>query len=268
MKSMLGVRAKSRGFSIIEAVIAIFLLSFSALSVLSLTQTGFLAQKRNQEIVRANLVIQSVVADMRLWAEDIGNFQSSWAPYNRTFSPPGYPDYKVRARAVATGRAIDSPCAELESQWEPTDRKKRTMPNAIVPVELTIYWSEDPGDALTVLTYVGEPRRDVTNIKFLVTGPSPSSMTMSSDSHYTVRAEDASGRRMDNLMYQWVPDDRYVSMTDQSTRDGRYFEITRDKVVQLPDVPPPLPPARSPVTCYTKYAGAYLNADPEGVELP
>ena len=81
-----------------------FLLSFAALSVLSLTQSGFVAQKRNQEFSRANLVIQSVVADMRLWAADISNYKSNWAPYNRTFSPPGYPEYKVKAQAKFDGR--------------------------------------------------------------------------------------------------------------------------------------------------------------------
>ena len=256
------------GFSIVEAVVAIFLLSFVALSVLQLTQSGFVAQKRNQDIVRANLALQSVIADLRIWGEDLGNFKGSWALYNGTFTPSEYPEYTVTARCLPAGRPIDSPCAELETQWEPTTYGKRTMPNAIVPVELTISWSTDPRDGLTILTYVGEPKRDVSAINFIVTGPSNPSVSMAGLTHYTVTAEDSSRRPMDNLMYQWVPDDRYVSMTDQCTRDGRYFEVLRDKIVQLPDLPPPLPPAASPVTCYAKYAGQYLDANPVGIQLP
>ena len=255
-------------FSILEAVIAIFLLSFAALSVLSLTQTGFVAQKRNQDIVRANLALQSVIADLRIWGEDLNNFKGSWTLYNSTFNPTGYPEYTVRARCLPAGRPIDSPCAELETQWAPTTYGKRTMPNAIVPVELTIMWTTDAKDSLTVLTYVGEPKRDVGSVNFIVTGPSNPSISMGQVTDYSVRAEDSSRRPMDNLMYQWVPDDRYVSLTDQCTRDGRKFQAKRDKIVQLPDLPPPLPPAQSPVTCYTKYAGQYLDANPEGIQLP
>ena len=164
---------------------------------------------------------------------------------------------------------IDSPCAELETQWEPTNRGKRTMPNAIVPVELTLSWSTDAKDQVSILTYVGEPKRDVTGITFKVNGPSKPSLSMGDLTHYRVTAEDAQKRPLDNLMFQWIPDDRYVSITDYATRDGRYFEIVRDQIAAMPDVPPPLPPAQSPITCYARYAGAYLAAEGmDGIELP
>ncbi len=266
----MGVATNKRkpAFSLVEVVIALFLLSFAALSVLSMTQTGFVAQRRNQEIARANLVIQSVVGDMRLWAEDLNNFKSSWAPYNTTFSPPDYPGYQVRARALATGRPIDSPCAELETQWEPTTQGKRTMPNAIGPVEITVFWSSDPLDSVTVITYVGEPKRDITNIQFEVTGPNPGSLSVGNTSDYSIRAKDPSNRYFDNLMYQWIPDVRYLKATTDAKRDGRYFEMERLPDPPLPDLPPPAPPAKSPVTCYARYAGAYLDASAGGVELP
>ena len=259
---------KPRGVSLVEAVIALFILSFCALSVLSLTQTGFLAQKRNQEIARANLVIQSVIADMRLWAENIDNYQGDWGLYNRTFSPVGFPGYQVRVRSEADGRPIDSPCAELESQWEPTTRGRRIMPDAVIPVELTVFWSDDPRDSMTVLTYVGEPKRDVSAVTFLVDGPSRVSLGMDQVSEYRVSAKDGNGRPLDNLMFQWIPDVRYVSTTEGATRDGRYFEVVRDQIVTLPDVPAPKPPAVSPVTCFARYRGNYLKAPVQGLELP
>lgn len=268
MLAMVRKRLAATAFSLLEAVIAVFLLSYAALSVLSLTQSGFVAQKRSQEIARANLVAQSVIADMRLWASDIANYQSSWTPYNRTFSPPDFPGYQVTVRARAAGRPIDSPCAELESQWEPTTRGKRTMPNAIVPVELKIAWSERELDSLTVLTYVGEPRRDVSAIVFDIAGPSNSSVAMNGKSSYTVSARDGSGRPLSNLMFLWLPDIRYVSPTENASRDGRRFELVRDQTVTPPDVPPPVPPDVSPVTCYARYAGIYLDANPPGIQLP
>ena len=264
----MSLRRKSGAFSLVEAVIAVFLLGYAALSVLSLTQSGFVAQKRNQEIAKANLVAQSVIADIRMWARDVNNYKSGWSAYNATITPVGFPEYKVTVRSQASGREIDSPCAELESQWEPTDRGKRTMPNAIVPVELKITWSEDPRDKLVILTYVGEPRRDVTGISYVISGPDPGSVGMDQKAEYRVSAKDSAGRGLDNLMFLWVPDIRYLSITEKASRDGRYFQVIRDRLVKPPDVPPPTPPTKSPVTCYARYAGQYLDANPPGLELP
>jgi type II secretory pathway pseudopilin PulG len=264
-----GVSTKlGRGaFSLVEAVVAIFLLSFAALSVLSLTQSGFVAQKRNQEIARANLVAQAVSAEIRLWASDVDNYLGSWAPYNRTFRPTEFPEYEVTVRAHASGRELDSPCAELESQWATTPRGKRTMPNAIVPVELKISWSDRELDSLTVLTYVGEPKRDVSDIKFDIVGPSRPQISMNEKTSYTVSARDGSDRPLRNLMFRWVADRRWVSITGDATRDGRKFEIIRDRVLVPPDDPPPTNKPMT-VTCYADYAGLDLSIQPRGVDLP
>lgn len=268
MRLMLWRRDRT-AFSLLEAVVAVFLLSYAALSVLSLTQSGFVAQKRNQEVARANLVAQSVISDIRLWAEDLNHYSGSWSDYNRTFVPVGFPEYKVTVRSRAAGRPIDSPCAELESQWEATPRGKRTMPRAVVPVEITITWSDDVRDQLVVLTYVGEPRRDPTaGVFFEIEGPSNVSLSMNQKTRYSVRAKDGAGRYFDNLMFLWVPDIRYLSVTENAARDGRSFEVVRDQIVSPPDVPPPTPPNVSPVTCYARYAGMYLDANPPGLQLP
>lgn len=259
---------RNSGVSLLEAVIAICLLSFAALSVLSLTQSGFVAQKRNQEVARANLVVQSVIADIRVWALDIDNYQSDWAAYNGTITSPDFPGYEVKVRSQPSGRDLDSPCSEMESQWDATDRGKRTMPSAVVPVELSVSWSSNEKDVVRVLTYIGEPKRDITGITYEVTGPSHKSLGMNGGAEYGVIAKDAQGRPFPNLMFQWAPDLVYLSPASDSKRDGRTFRMTRDKTISLPDVPPPTPPTLTPVTCYTRYAGEYLNIDVPGVELP
>lgn len=267
MRSMFFGRTR-RAFSILEAVVAVFLLSYAALSVLSLTQSGFVAQKRNQEVAKANLVAQSVISDIRIWSESIDNYAGGWSDFNRTFVPIGFPEYKVTVRSQAAGRPIDSPCAELESQWAPTTKGKRTMPRAVVPVEVKITWSDDVRDQLVVLTYVGEPRRDTAGITFEIVGPSNPSVSMNQETRYSVRAKDNRGRYFDNLMFLWVPDIRYLSITENAARDGRTFEAVRDQLVAPPDVPPPTPPKVSPVTCYARYGGQYLDANPPGLQLP
>ncbi len=254
--------------SLLEAVIAVYLLSFVALSVLSLTQTGFVAQRRNMEIARANLAAQAAIADLRVWAADITNYQGDWGRYSSSFQMDDFPDYEIRVRSAPSGRQIHSPCSEMESQWELTPRGMRTMPRAVIPVEITVSWSPQPIDSMTVLTYVGEPKRDVSQVQFEVVGPSRRSLSMNSRSNYSVIARDGQGRPLDNLMFQWIPDLRYLSASPDSARDGRSFELLRDQLIAPPDVPPPAPPRLSPVTCYARYAGEYLNVTVPGVELP
>lgn len=262
-------RFHGRAFSLIESVIALFLLSFAALSVLSMTQTGFQAQRRSQEIAKANLAAQSLIAEIRMWAEDFNNFRGAWAPYdNVTLTRPDYPEYTITVRVGEAGRPIDSPCAELESQWIPTPGGARVMPNAIKPVEITVAWSPNTLDRMTVLTYIGEPKRDTAGVLYDITGPSTLNVSQGSDTSYTIRMRDSGGIYFDNIMWQWIPDIRYFIALPDSSRDGRSFHMERLTNPGPPDVPPPTPPVPSPVTCYARYAGEYMDARPPGVLCP
>jgi hypothetical protein len=253
--------------------VALFLLSFAALSVLSMTQTGFQAQRRSQEAARANLAAQAVTADIRLWARDISNYKSAWTPYNGTISLPDFPEYTVEVRSLATGRPLFSPCSEIESQWLPaanpvTDRGARVMPNAVVPVEIEVSWSPNVLDRITVLTYIGEPKRDLGSPSFTYGGPTQQSLGVGDTTEYTIAVSDGSGFSLDNVFWMWVPDPTFLAPTADCPRDGRRFRMIRLTNPGPPDAPPPTPPARSIVTCYFKYAGQYFDAQVSGVELP
>lgn len=274
MLRMTKLVARARAFSLLESVIALFLLSFAALSVLSMTQTGFQAQRRSQEAARANLAAQALVAELRLWAMDINNFKGGWSPYNGTVTMADYPEYTVTVRSLAAGRPIYSPCAEIESQWLPaanplTARGPRTMPNAIVPVEVTVSWSPSSLDRVTILTYVGEPKREIADPPdFVYGGPTSISLSVGGTTEYTIGIRDSSGYTMDNVFWQWVVDPAFLAPTDDCPRDGRRYSMVRLDDPVPPDSPPPVPPKRSMVTCYLKYCGQYYNPKVEGVELP
>jgi type II secretory pathway pseudopilin PulG len=277
MQAMATIRRTRLAFSLLESVIALFLLSFAALSVLSMTQTGFQSQRRSQEAARANLAAQSVAADIRLWAENIVNYKSGWAPYNGPISQPDFPDYTITVRSLAAGRPIYSPCSEIESQWLPaanpvTDRGPRMMPNAIVPVEIVVAWSPSDLDRVTVITYVGEPKRVLPVAPavpdWVYGGPTVYSMGVGATTEYTIAVRDPAGIPLDNVFWQWVPDPSFLVPTADCPRDGRRFEMERLPNPGPPSAPPPTPPKVSVVTCYLKYAGQYYDAQVSGVELP
>ena len=257
---------KGRGLSLTEVVIALFLLSFVALSILSMFQTGFLAQKRIQKGNQANFIIQSLIAEIREWASDYDNFASAWTPYNRTYTAPGNPEFTIAIRAIRGGRPLYSPSAELEDQWVPHLRGPRIMPTAIVPVEIVVSWSPSRADRSTSTFYVGEPYRDPTGAVATIPAPNPASITVSNSAETSITVVDSSNRPFENLLFKWEFDSRYLEHSADSPRDGRILRFNR---VPNPPNPPFIdPPAVSPIQAYAKYAGGFLPVDTVGIGLP
>lgn len=261
-------RLTNRGFSLVEVVISLFLLSFVALVVLSMTQTSFLHQKRNQDLAKASLLASRAIAEIRIWAQDVDHFQSDWSAYNTVLTYPEFPNHEVEVRSFAMGLPLDTPSDELESQWEGDPRGTKTLPRAVVPVEITVRWSGNERDAFRILTYVAEPWRDATGATFNITGPSPSSLGTDQTAAYAITAQDAAGRPFENLLFSWRADSRYFSHAPDSPRTGRQFRVVRDKVVKPPTSPPPVPPEVSPVQCYASFGGVNIPIVPQGVRLP
>ena len=262
-----------RGLSLTEVVIAIFLLAFVALSVVAIAQTGFVAQRRTQHLAKATLVAQATLAEIRVWATNYSNFRSGWSNYNRTFISPDHPEYTITIRSQASGRPIETPCSEMESQWAAplTQRGTKIMPTAIVPVEITVSWSPDPSDSFQLLSYVGEPKRPITDpatdITLQYSGPSPTTLAVGDVATYSIIARDASGQPFDNLIYSWIVDRRFVVPAPDSPRDGRSFKALRLPNPAPPAAQPPIPPALSLVECRAQYAGLDLSILPRGLEL-
>lgn len=263
------VKKRTAALSLTEIVISLFLISFVALSILSMFQTGFSAQKRTMRANRASFITQTLVTEIRLWAKDYNNYSSSWTPYNRTFPYPDDPTFTVTVRAQPGASPLYSPSAELESQWEIHPKGARIMPTAVVPVEIEVAWSTAQKDRLETFLYVGEPWRDPTGATAVVTGPNPGNLSVGSTSTVSMTLQDSSNRPFENLLATWKVDSRYLQITSDSPRDGRSFKFQRKvNPPNPPYVPPPVPPALSPVQCYAQYAGDYMPIVGGGVALP
>ena len=164
---------KRGALSLAEVVIAVFLLGSVALAVFSMAHMAFVAQRRNENQLAATLEAQSVMAEVRIWANQPANFLGDWSKYNSPFPAPHVPEYTAQVRCIPAGRALDSPCKGLEAQWEGTPEGVRRMPRAVVPVEVTVSWSERPSDRVSLTSYVGEPKRDISVTQVNVAGPDP-----------------------------------------------------------------------------------------------
>ena len=252
---------KPRALSLAEVIISVFLLSFAALAVLSMARMAFVAQRRNENLLAATLEAQAIMAEVRVWASNPDNFLGNWAKYSAPFAAPHVPEYQAQVRCLPAGRALDSPCQALENQWDGTPEGVRRMPRAVVPVQVTVAWSDRDSDKVVLTTYVGEPKRVPARAE--VTGPNPDTLSAGGVADYSVKVFDAQNRELENLLYRWSVDARYL--TTESPRSGRTCKVKRESTV-----PPPIPaaPPVLPVQCFAAYAGTPVTIIPAGIKLP
>jgi Tfp pilus assembly protein PilV len=255
-----------RALSLLEVIVASFLLSFTALGVLSLTQSAFNSQRRTQHLQDASLIASTHLARIRQWASSATNYYGSWALYNGVSQGWKGGVYTVRTRCTPAGRACDSPCNGLEADWRSSSHGSRSMPSAVVPVEVTVSWSTDPRDTFVVVSYVGEPDRNPADISMTVTGPTPVSLPMAATCSYAIQAADSASVPFPNIIYSWAVDERYVSETSTSPRHGRNYSVVRDKTTSPPT--PAIGPNGLMVRCFGSYAGRALTIQPKPLDLP
>lgn len=250
-----------RAFSLVEVIISIFLLGGVAMGVLSMTQTAFVAQRRSENLLQAGLLAQQTMNEVRAWAEDPDHFLGDWSSQNGRQFNSG--TYQVTITCRPEGRRLDSPCQSLEAQWEGTPQGTRSMPRAVVPLEVRVAWSPLEKDSLKLTSLIGEPQRDLTGARVVVSDPNPSAIANGDGCLYSAEVFDAAGRPFQNLLFGWSADRRYVSVLRR--RDGRQCEVVRDRTL-TPLIPPP--PSVLPVQCFASYAGVPLPVISKGVGMP
>lgn len=260
-------RIHRRALSLLEVIISLFLLSFVGLGVLSMAESAFRAQKRNEHVQLCALIAQSTLSEIREWAQSPQNYLGNWSAYNGKQAPwKNSSVYTVSIKCLPNGRAIDSPCRSLEQTWRSSPHGARTMPRAVVPVEVKVSWSSVPQDSVSIVSYIGEPKRSLAGATTSVTGPNPVSVAMNSQSTYSVLTKDAQGLDFPNLLYRWTSDPRYLSPGTTSRRDGRAYDILRDRVISPPT--PVVGPDGLMIQCFAEYAGTPLSITPKALLLP
>ncbi|MEW6282590.1 MAG: hypothetical protein AB1758_28530 [Candidatus Eremiobacterota bacterium] len=73
------VRALSRGLSLLETVIALFILSAAIMLVVNLMHASLRHKARLEKRTQATLLASRVMAELRSWARDPINFATGWA---------------------------------------------------------------------------------------------------------------------------------------------------------------------------------------------
>ncbi|MBS2038303.1 hypothetical protein JST97_25190 [bacterium] len=107
---------RSRGLSLLEAIISIFILTGGSLACFTLLLQAFRYQGRTQHVSDATIAGEQMMESLRRWALDPANFDNQWKIYSDqdlpSINPPGFTCHLTVSPLKAPGDVL-TPCFRL-----------------------------------------------------------------------------------------------------------------------------------------------------------
>lgn len=227
--------------TITEAVIALFLIAYCALTVFQLLNLGVNIDARAERAECAVAVASKHMERLRQWAQTPANFDSNWSTQVGTIVDTEFPEYQVTI--TATNETLYSPCSQLESNWAPPfnpvdDRRK--MPNTFKKVLIAASWKPgSPSSQVTIVSLVGAPSQRLATLTIQTTSPYNVPMNQDEAVNATVVAQDAGGNNLKDVFFKWSHTPSSVTGSVGSfppagqTRDGRTMQFKHFYCIQM-----------------------------------
>lgn len=220
-------QVSKRGYSLIEAILASFLLVFTFFLVSRLFNTGLQYSRKVEQRISAVQLAEKRMSEIRAWAKGTDN----WSGPPSSETDPDYPEYKVAVQLVDT--PLYSPSTRLEEAY-PADNR-RIMPTITRKAVVTVTKDDIPAFTLAAMVTKGDPGwpadadiRLAPNSPATLTGPDQ-------ELELTATAFDENGKEVKDLFFHWEvePDFSFGNPTTAEirlkTRDGRRA-IVRNRI--------------------------------------
>lgn len=128
----------SRAFSLLETLIAIFIIVMALLIMTQLMHTALQRGAVVEERLVGALCAQEKLEEIRAWATEPANFHSDWATYdNVVVQHPKYP--AIQTRTTLSEQPISTPTRLLENAYVPAEQ--RVLRDACKGVTVECWWS-------------------------------------------------------------------------------------------------------------------------------
>lgn len=127
---MVGSLRRSRGYTLVEAILASFLLVSAFFIVAKMFHTGLQYSSRAEQRMTAVYLAEKRMAEVREW----GKNQTDWTGWP-TGNDSAYPAYDINVRIE--DRPVRSPCTSLEMQHPAGDRRRLAGASKNALVEVT-----------------------------------------------------------------------------------------------------------------------------------
>ena len=205
-----------RAHTILETVVATFILAGSMLALLALFDSGVRNLQSSALMSRSLLVAESNLEKVRAWCQVPAHFHQ----------PESYPNLGVfqsqqglESRMELERTALYSPDWGSELLWPASDR--RQLPEAVLTAVATVRWGLGKERQVRLTGTIAEPNCGWNSnpIRIQMT-PTGTSVAQGESRELTAEAYDQSNRPMPNVTFSWT--------VIACTRDGSLQNQSRD----------------------------------------
>ena len=203
-------RHKVGAFSLIEAILAAFLLLTAVAMTVYVFDSSLQAEASNEQRTLAALVAETAMAQIRNDADR--NFNQLKTLYDgQNWTLPEYPNFPISSKVEDTEIAV--PCTELEQQYSRSAvfpaPEGRYLGNSVLKAEISVSW-EDSGSKSVVITENVVNFSPATNFDvqlLLADGSVPTDTTVvevapAALEDFSVRAT-ANGNPLNDIQFTW-----------------------------------------------------------------
>lgn len=224
----MGVGARTRGLSLLETIIAMFLFTAGAALVAGLFHTALRYSSRVEDRVLAAMVAEKSLQEVREWAASpsggVLNYNGSWSYYDGTVRPdPDHPKFVVQYEVE--DHQLTSPSSSFEQLIPAGERV--TVP--VKRVRATVRWDTSE---LSLSTLLEEPpRRFRATNPLILTGAIPSKVKFGDTINFSVKAYAQDNLEIEGLEYEWWVESLSTYATATYTGNGETAVFEAEKTL-------------------------------------
>ncbi len=257
----------SKGMSLVEVVVSIFLLLVGILLVISLFHSALRRQQLSHKKALATLMARSMMAEIRGWARTPGNFDSNWTDYDgRTFTRSEFPGLEATVGVEELGRTLYTPCSDMET---PYLNLAARMNRSVIPVGVEVGWGQPgPQNRVRLVSYIGDPLRQlpVTPVTVTRSGGDADPVPQNGTVEHTAQLSDTAGNPISDVTFGWnvepdIPPGAARLLPDTVERDQHRMNLSHSYIFQ-PRLPVPetgFVPGRVRVRAAARYHGRKVD---------
>jgi hypothetical protein len=268
---MIPALVRSRGHSLVETLLALFLLGAGSLACVTLFIQASRIQRQSLQGTGAARVMEECQASIQEWGREATNFVSGSLYNDLSLADSDYPGFRVRIQMQSV-QNVTSPNPMLEL---PLGSLSRTLTQAIRPYQVRVSWGVMASQTLTFAGQLSVPQRNVRNPRpiqiSLLSGSS--SMAINATATYQAELMDDSNQVIPGVTFGWIllPDFSGVggaglgSLDSSIDRTGRRCALIHHYYAGDPTMP--AVPGWSRMRAYCRYFGREYVYDTDPIEL-
>lgn len=248
----------NRGLSLVETLVAIFLLTGAAFASIALLMEASRAQRLTTETQRALGFAQQSLDRIEAWAREPANFASGWSIYaDSSFPEPADPAFVVRIQANPSQPVLVSPNTSLEMAY--ASPLQRRIASRACAVKATVSWLSVRPRAVVLWRWMGAPLSEVSGLQVNQTAGASSPLAVNATATFDARLLDTSSQPIPGVIYYWKLEPDYnngqpgMASLETLSRQGNQAVLIHHYYAGDPDNPKV--PGDIGLRAYCRYGG-------------